>query len=270
MEEKNIFEILAESIRAGRPVALVTVIAVGGSTPREAGARMLVFGDGLISGTVGGGKLEAEAMKSALAALEKGESGKIKLSLTPSGIGMRCSGEAELFIEAFVQPLKLLILGAGHVGQKIAACAALAGIPYSVADDRPEFANRELFPAASEIILKKPHAAITKKTVDEKTRVVIVTRGHALDGECLEAALKTKAPYIGMIGSRNKVMEAFRDFNRKGLHPEKDPRVFSPIGLDLGGKTPGAIAVSVMAEILKHHNRRSGGHMKIRPDECRP
>lgn len=261
-EPEDIFKLLSDAVAQGRGAALVTVISAAGSTPRECGAKMLVFEDASIAGTVGGGKLEALAITEARKALKEGLSRKAAFDLTPKGIGMECMGRVELFIDVHAAPLRLLILGAGHVGQKIAQAAALAGIPCDVADERDDFANRERFPAASRILVERPDRAVKKAGVDEKTYVVIVTRGHALDQECLAAALKTKAPYIGMIGSRSKVPTVFKNLNRKGLHPEKDKRVFSPIGLDCGGKSPGAIAVSVLAEVLAVHHGRDGRHMR--------
>ncbi len=126
-----------------------------------------------------------------------------------------------------------------------------------------EFANPERFPGAVAIINKMPHKAVPLAGVDRNTYVVIMTRGHALDRECLEAAMATPAAYIGMIGSADKVREIFRLVGKKRLYPLKDPRVHSPIGLKLGGKSPGEIAVSVMAEIIKIHYRFEGGHMRV-------
>ncbi|HBB66308.1 MAG: hypothetical protein A2X28_10615 [Elusimicrobia bacterium GWA2_56_46] len=261
----NLIKILGEAIDAGKNAAFVTVISVDGSTPREAGAKMLVFENGAIEGTVGGGALEALAIKQAVACVRKGLGGKFIFDLKPAGnTGMICMGRVEIFIDVYKNPLKILILGAGHVGVKIAEAANLAGYPCLVADDRPEFANKERFPSASGIILENPHEAVARAGVDEDTYVVIVTRGHALDRECLEEAMKTKAPYIGMIGSAEKVREVFRRVGGKKLYPLKDKRVYSPIGLDLGGKTPGEIAVSILAEIIQLHYKRGGGHMRVR------
>lgn len=262
-EAENVFKLLEEAIRRGRSAALVTVISAKGSTPRECGAKMLVYEDGSIAGTIGGGKLEAMAIKEAVASLKEGASRKAVFDLTPRGLEMNCMGRVEVFIDVHATQLKLLILGAGHVGQRVAEAAAAAGIPYAVVDERAEFANQERFPHASGILVKLPHKAV-KSAVDAKTYVVIVTRGHALDEECLAAALKTKARYIGMIGSRSKVPLAFKALNRKGFHPEKDPRVYSPIGLDCGGKSPGAIAISILAEILAVHHGRDGRHLRLR------
>ena len=111
--------------------------------------------------------------------------------------------------------------------------------------------------------MEEPHKAVALAGVDEHTYVVIVTRGHALDRECLEAAMRTRAAYIGMIGSADKVRETFRKVAAKKLYPLKDPRVYSPIGLDLGGKAPGEIAVSVISQIVMLHYGRKGKHMRV-------
>ncbi|MDD2772696.1 MAG: XdhC/CoxI family protein [Elusimicrobiales bacterium] len=262
IEPARVFKLLDEALEAGREAALATVISTGGSTPRDSGANMLVFADGSSAGTVGGGKLEALTIKDSLAALKDGKNRRAVYDLTLSGIGMVCAGRTEVFIEVFSAPAKLLILGAGHVGLKIAEAAYCAGLPCAVADDRAEFANRERFPTASAIHLKRPAKAISRDTVDSKTYIVIVTRGHSLDGECLARAVKTEAAYIGMIGSASKLPVVYKSLNKKGLHPETDSRVYAPIGLDIGGKTPGEIAISVLSEILKVANSRSGGHMR--------
>ncbi len=263
-EQKNLIKLLSEAIDSSRAAAFVTVISVGGSTPRDAGARMLVYEDGSIEGTVGGGAMEALTIRKAVECIAAGEGGKFTFALKPGGnTGMICMGDMEVYIDVYKTPLKVLILGGGHVGVKIAEACRMAGYPYMVADDRTEFANAERFPQAMRIINEFPHKAVKAAGVDKDTYVVIVTRGHALDRECLEEVMKTKAAYIGMIGSAPKVREIFRLLGKKKLYPLKDARVHSPIGLNLGGKTPGEIAVSVMAEIVKVHYRRDGAHMRV-------
>ena len=264
-EAENVFKLMAEAMSQGRGAALVTVIRAAGSTPRECGAGMVVYEDGSSAGTVGGGMLEKLAVDAARKALQEGTSRKVVFDLTPKGIGMECMGRAELFIDVHVTEFKLLIVGGGHVGLKLAEAAAVAGIPFAVADDREEFANKTRFPHATRILVERPDKAVKLAGVDKKTCVVIVTRGHALDKECLAAAMKTPASYIGMIGSKSKVPAAFKFLNRKGLHPEQDRRVYAPIGLNCGGKSPGAIAVSVLAEILAVHHGRDGRHMRLPP-----
>jgi len=262
-ESRNLIKMLSEAIDSGRSAAFVTVISVGGSTPREAGAKMLVYPDGSIEGTVGGGSIEAMTIKQAVECLKKGAGGKFVFDLKPGGnTGMICMGKMEVYIDVYKNALKVLILGGGHVGVKIAEACLLAGYPYIAADDRKEFANAERFPGALEIINEAPHKAVALAAPDKDTYVVIVTRGHALDRECLEAVMRTPAAYIGMIGSKDKVGEIFRLLGKKKLYPLKDPRVHSPVGLNLGGKTPGEIAVSVLAEIMKVHYGRDGAPMR--------
>ncbi len=261
---------LAEAIDGGKSAAFVTVISVGGSTPREAGAKMLVYADGAIEGTVGGGTIEALAIKQAVVCIKSGVGGKFVFDLKPGGnTGMLCMGKMEIFIDVYKNPFKVLILGGGHVGFKIAEACRLAGYPYLVADDRKEFANAERFPGALAIINEVPHKAVAAAGVDKDTRVVIVTRGHALDKECLEAVMPTRAPYIGMIGSADKVRGIFRLLAKKKLYPLKDTRVHSPIGLNLGGKAPGEIAVSVLAEIMADHYKRDGAHMRVTGEKAK-
>lgn len=263
-EPRNIIKMLSEAIDSGRAAAFVTVISVAGSTPREAGAKMLVYADGSIEGTVGGGAMEALTIKQAVECIKKGEGGKFLFKLKPGGnTGMICMGDMEVYIDVYTQPLKVLILGGGHVALKVAEACRLAGYPYSVADERKELVTPERFPQALAVYAEFPHKAVDLAGVDKDTYVVIVTRGHALDRECLEAAMKTKAAYIGMIGSAPKVREVFRLLGKKKLYPLKDGRVHSPIGLNLGGKTPGEIAVSVLSEIIKVHYGRDGRHMKV-------
>ena len=263
--ERDVIRLFADAIDSGGSAALVTVVSMQGSTPRDAGARMIVYPDGSSVGTVGGGKLEALSIGDAVQAIAEGTSRKMAYDLKPSGTGMICMGRVEVFIDVQARELSLLIVGGGHVGERVAAVAAAVGISYDVADDRQEFANRERFPGAGRIFVERPDKAVASAKPDERTYVVIVTRGHELDEQCLAAALKTRAAYIGMVGSRSKVPTVFKNLRRKGMRPEKDPRVHAPIGLDLGGKTPGAIALSILAEIFKVHHRRGGGHMALKP-----
>jgi len=263
-EAGNVIKELSKALDEGRAAAFVTVISADGSTPREAGAKMLVFEDGSIRGTVGGGTLEALSIKQALDCLKKGEGGKFSFDLKPKGnTGMICMGRVEIFVDIYKDAVKLLIIGAGHVGIKIAEAARLAGYSYAVADDRAEFANADRFPGATKIITERPDKAVREAGVDKNTYVVIVTRGHALDRESLDEAIKTPAAYIGMIGSAKKVKEVYRLLGEKKVFPARDKRVYAPIGLNLGGKTPGEIAVSVLAEIIKVRYCRDAANMRV-------
>jgi xanthine dehydrogenase accessory factor len=260
MQEENIIKILNRAIEERKSAAFVTVISVDGSTPRESGAKMIVYENGSIDGTIGGGSFEALAIRKAVECLKKGVGGKFIFDLTPKGIGALCMGKMEIFIDVYKAPLKVFILGGGHVAKKVAEVLDVAGFPYFIADERKEFANRNNFPNAIEIINEYPNKSFKKALIDEDTYIVIMTRGHILDKECLIEAVKTKAKYIGMIGRADKVKQIMDSLKKKGI--KIDDRVYSPIGLDLGGKTPGEIAVSVISEIIKIRYNKTGRHMR--------
>ncbi|MFC1522318.1 XdhC family protein [Elusimicrobiota bacterium] len=262
MNKAELVRRLAKHIEEGRPLACATIVATEGSVPRETGAKMLVFGDGAIEGTIGGGPLEAMTIDYSLKALSERKTLKKTIELTPKKTAMYCEGKVEILIEVFVQDLKIVILGGGHIGEKLSGLCGTLGIAHVVVDDRKEFAVREKFPKAMKVILGKPDASLKDLHIDEKSFIVIVTRCHSLDISCLASAMKTKACYIGMIGSRSKVGEFFSMLHKKGLYPEKDERVHAPVGLDTGGKAPGDIALSILAEINKIRNGTSGLHLR--------
>ena len=250
MTDAELFKTLSERLALGLPTALVTVVSCSGSVPRSAGTKMLVFPDGTIRGTIGGGRFEALAAADAARALADGRSASFSYELEPKELGMYCGGRAEVFVDALRDPLRLVILGGGHVGRKLAALCAFMGVPYSVVDDRPEYARPEDFPSARSVSCEQPDQALKRLAVGPETAVAIVTRCHGFDLRCLAAALGTPAFYVGMIGSRKKAESLFELCRRRGLDPD-EPRVRSPIGLDLGGESPEAIALSILAEILQ-------------------
>ena len=256
---------LARRLGAGAPTALVTVTGSSGSAPRELGAKMLVFPDGSTLGTIGGGRLEAEAARDAARALEAGESRAAAYELEPKALGMYCGGTVEVFIDVYCDTLKLVVLGGGHVGEKTAALAAFLGVPSWVVDDREEYATRARFPAAREVLAMPPDQALKRLNVDESTAIAIVTRCHGFDLRCLTAALGTRAFYIGMIGSREKTRRLFDLCERRGLSPAEDARVHAPIGLDLGGRSPEAIALSILSEIYMRRHGRSAKPLREKP-----
>jgi xanthine dehydrogenase accessory factor len=129
--------------------------------------------------------------------------------------------------------------------------SSMVGLPVAVVDDRAEFANRERFPGAEEVIAEGYSSAVGKLAINKASYLVIVTRGHVYDQEVLEWALGTEARYIGMIGSRKKIQTVYENLERKGIAAEKLKRVHAPIGLDIGALTPEEIAVSILAEIIK-------------------
>ncbi|MEA3306272.1 MAG: XdhC/CoxI family protein [Elusimicrobiota bacterium] len=255
---------MAKSIETGEDVALATIVSTKGSTPRGITSKMLIYPDGSIKGSVGGGPIEALVIKKAIDCLKKGESGKFNFDLTADGnTEMLCSGKAEVFIEVYKKAFRIIVLGAGHVSLKLSEAFDVAGYSYIIVDDRAEYTSEERFPNASKILVQEPYKAFDSLKPDNNTYIVIVTRGHSSDKECLLASMKSKAAYIGMIGSKSKVANTFKDLKEKKMDPLKDERVFSPIGLNLGGETPGEIAISVLSQIMTVHYKKDAKHMKM-------
>lgn len=242
---------LSELRTGDRPVAVVTVVSAAGSTPAGVGAKMLVAQGGEIFGTIGGGHLEQLATADALACLASGESKTFRYPLGAKA-GQCCGGVVETLVEALGTGPQLYLFGAGHVGQ--ALCRVLAGTPFSVhaIDGRAEWLGADGLPGAV-----RRHAEAWDEFVDaarwdeSKTYVAIMTHRHDLDQEIVAKAIERPARYIGLIGSKTK-WNRFRDrLLARGVPEEKLARVKCPIGLDIGGKSPQEVAVSIAAELLK-------------------
>jgi len=258
---QDLYEEIVRIKEEGKRGVLATVVRTQGSTPREVGAKMLVHEDGSISGTIGGGRLEAAVIKEALDTLATGEPRTIRHDLTgpeASEVGMICGGTLEVYLEPILSGPKVFLFGGGHVSLPVARLSKMAGFRVAVIDDRPEFANRERFPEAEEVIAEEFSSALKKLKTHRESYLVILTRGHAYDQEVLEWALGTAARYVGMIGSRKKVQTIFSNLKEKGVSAEKLNSVHSPIGLDIGSKTPEEIAVSIVAEMIQERRKGKG------------
>ncbi len=261
--DMDLFQIARKNCEEGTPFAFVTITHTAASSPRKAGAKMIVYPDGEIEGTIGGGTLEANVIEEAREALKEGKNREVEYTLEPEGLGMYCGGEARLFIDVFRRDFQLIQFGGGHCGRAVARIAELTDRPYVIVDDREEFANRDLYPLASRVVCSDFESVFDKLDVDENTYISIMTRGHAADEIVLKQALKTDACYIGMIGSKSKVIRLCKEIQEEiGQDPLADPRVYTPVGLEFGTSHPGDIAVSLWAEILKIRTSSSGEHMR--------
>ena len=159
--------------------------------------------------------------------------------------------KAEVFVEPVISDPVLFIFGGGHVSREIVPLASRVGFKVVVIDDRREFAKTEQFPQAGEVRQYSFEGVMDRLSVDESTYIVIVTRGHIHDNVVLEQSLRTKAGYIGMIGSRQKRNIIYANLLEQGFTQKDLSRVHSPIGLDIGGETPEEIAVSIVAELIQ-------------------
>jgi xanthine dehydrogenase accessory factor len=146
---------------------------------------------------------------------------------------------------------KVFLFGGGHISLFVSKMSHMVGFQVVVIDDRPQFANKERFPEAEEVIAEEFPFVFPKLQVTRSAYLVIVTRGHAYDQEVLEWALNKEVRYIGMIGSRKKIQTVYRNLKEKGFTPDQLQRVHAPIGLNIGALTPEEIAVSIVAQMIK-------------------
>ena len=249
-------EVLEAALRAearGERAALVTVVATEGSTPQKAGARMLVHGDGRLVGTIGGGCLEAEMTWRAREAIDGGRPKLVSYDLTPEQAGedgLVCGGRMHVFIEPIEGTPVLCLFGAGHVAQPLARMAKACGFRVELADDRVKFANPERFPEADLIVVDSFAAAAERMTLGANSYAVVVTRGHKGDGEALRAVLGRGLRFVGLLGSRPKVVHIFAALREQGMGAHDLAAVHAPLGLEIGAQTPEEIAVSILAEMI--------------------
>jgi xanthine dehydrogenase accessory factor len=240
----------AQAMQSGRAAALVTVIGIAGSAPRTSGARMLVYGDGEIVGTVGGGTFEHRLIEQALAAISEGHPRRYAVHLTRD-LGMCCGGAMEAFVEPLKQQEQLVIYGAGHVGLETALAASRLGFAVTVVDDRDEWLSTERFGEGVRLIESDPRRVLDTLPWGESAYHLIVTHSHQLDQDLVERILPRPAAWVGMIGSRTKVAKFFIRLRAAGMEPALFSRLCAPVGLDIGAETPEEIAISVVAELIR-------------------
>ena len=249
-ETASFVRTLRDAMRAGRRGMLVTVVRAGDGV--AAGASAAVWGDGAIDGMVGA--LQDEAVTLARKALDEAHP-RARLVRTRSG--------AELFVEPIAPPTEVIVVGGGHVGRAVATAAKFAGYRVAVIDDREDFANRERFPDADEVVVDEVDHALEAYAVNRSSAIVIVTRGHKYDYQALSAAAKSDAFYVGLMGSRRKVALIYRQLLEEGVPAERLRAVHAPIGLDIGAVTPEEIAVSIIAEVTMCRLGGDGGSMRL-------
>lgn len=165
------------------------------------------------------------------------------------------AGEVWEKAEPFFPPPVLYIVGGGHISQALATLAAVVELPVVAIEDRPEYANRELFPQAREIICAPFLEALTGLDLGPTSLVVVATRGHRYDYDCLRVLLPKTWAYLGMVGSKKKVREMKELFTEEGFPPERVAAIHTPIGLPIGAQTPAEIGVSILAEIIAERRK---------------
>jgi xanthine dehydrogenase accessory factor len=277
-------EVLAAARRAvdetGR-AALAQIVRTEGSTPGKVGWKMLVAPDGRLVGNLGGGAFEAMVVADARARLgeRRPESGTRRYYLTETAAvakgeptGMVCGGMVEVFLEILEAPPLLVVCGGGPVGQAVARAGELAGFDLAVVDDREEFRRPELFSSPTGPNTRRPIEIVEVDReyggdvfarapfAGRELYITIVTRCWETDTAALAAVLRSKPrhlAYLGLMGSRRKIDRVRREVESQG-HDLDGVALHAPIGLPLGGDSPGEIAISILAEIVgRRHSARS-------------
>ena len=264
--EKN-RELLGELMaaqEAGEPVVLATIVRASGSVPRQSGSKMLVYGDGRISGTIGGGEMEARVFQEAQACLADGQTRIVPYSLVEPERGDPglCGGEVEVYLEPYAAPATVLIIGCGHVGKAVASLAYWLGYRVLLNDDRPELVSPENIPEADLYLPGDIEELLEQVQIHSNTHIAVLTRNVAIDRQILPRLAETPAPYIGVIGSRRRWQETKKLMLADGLSETNLQRFHSPIGLELSAESPEEIAVSIMAEIIMMRRGGTGERMQ--------
>jgi xanthine dehydrogenase accessory factor len=250
---REVFEAALRAEQEGDAAALVTVVSTEGSTPQKAGAKMVVYADGHIVGTIGGGCVEAEMTWRARQVIDSRRAQLASYDLTPDQAGedgLVCGGRMEVFIEPIESTPTLCLFGAGHVAQPLARLAKGVGFRVEVVDDRVKFANRDRFPEADVVLVDDFAAAAQKMTLGRNTYAVVVTRGHGGDTDALAAVVGKGLRFVGLLGSKPKLIHVVTALEERGVPPAALAEIRCPLGVEVGAVSPEEIAVSILAEMI--------------------
>lgn len=253
----SIYEKINELLFSNVPFVMVTLVDVLGSSPQNAGSKMLVTQEGLYGGTIGGGKVEFKAINEAKALLENKTitTSFVEWNLKKD-VGMSCGGIVRVYFEAFfTKNWKIAIFGAGHVANALIPHLLLLDCQVQCIDPRPLWLNK--LPRSHKLTLTHTEDMPSQvKHLDPQTFVLLMTMGHSTDLPILLEILKTKKfPYLGVIGSKAKAVRIKKDIEEANLHPSCKESFFCPIGLDLGNNHPQEIAISVIAQLIQERDR---------------
>ncbi|MQF99399.1 MAG: XdhC family protein [SAR202 cluster bacterium] len=231
----------------GQATLLKTVDSKG-----KIGDKILLEKDGSYSGTLGHKNRDKEAIKTLKNLMDYG---RVEYLKTQDG--------AEIFLEGFTTPASVVIAGGGHISKSVAPLVTMLGLRLYVVDDRPEFANKERFPEAEGVIVAEYHEGLTQIDIRPNTAVIVATRGHREDDLALEAAARSPAGYVGLVGSRRKTILIYEELLKNGISLDRIKAIHAPVGLDIGAKTPEEIAVSIMSEIVAFREGKPGKSLTL-------
>lgn len=253
-----------QAMQGGPPVVTATVVQSSLSDVQP-GDKMLVRADGSLVGALGGGAIETAVVQHCIAAIPRHAVETVRLTEGGEIAGGRHAEAAvEVMVEVVEAPVRLVVVGGGHIGRSLIKMGSEAGFSCTVIDDRPDYANRERFPEADHVICADFELALAELPVDHNTYIVLVTRGHKQDETSLRCLVDRPAAYLGMIGSKRRTGAVLQHLEDDGFDREALARVRTPIGLDIGAETPEEIAVSILAEMIMTRRGGTGRPMYYR------
>ena len=250
---------LNAAIASDRPVVLATIVATRRSVPRRAGTKMLIYADGNTAGTVGGGQMEAKVISEALEAIDDDRSRLVEYELVnpQEGDPGICGGELTLYLEPYMPPHTVYVIGCGHVGRTVIDLAHWLGYRTVAVDDRPDLVSVEAMPNADSRFAGTISDAIAKHPITENTSVIVVTRSPEVDVRILPELLKTPARYFGVMGSRTRWRSTMDQLVASGVSTDDLDRIHVPIGIELNAETLEEIAVSILSEVIRENRSES-------------
>ncbi|MEV5501776.1 XdhC/CoxI family protein [Nonomuraea fuscirosea] len=245
---------IAASVEAHQPVAVATIV----SGPGQVGARRIIWTD-RSAGTLGLDRLDEAVDDDARGMLAQGLTGLRHYG----GQGERRLDDLAVFVHSFAPPPRMLVFGAIDFAAGVARVGKFLGYHVTVCDARPVFATAKRFPDADEVVVKWPHDYLASVQVDERTVICVLTHDPKFDVPLLEVALRTGAGYVGAMGSRRTHEDRLERLRESGLTEAELARLRSPIGLDLGARTPEETAVSIAAELIQLRWGGSGRPLSV-------
>ena len=255
MSEIELFAKVQELLTTGTPFVLVTLVSIRGSAPQDLGAKAIVVREGIVLGTVGGGKIEAKAIRHAKEMLQQSTEHTKQLCTwnLQKDLGMTCGGEASMFFDGyFVHLWNIALFGAGHVIQALVPILSRMKCQMYCVDPRQEWLDK--LPESSNLrrfCITDPAESVS--VVPQDSFVCLITQGHGTDLPILKQLLRQEHqyPYIGMIGSDTKAFKVRRALKADGFTDEQIAELHSPIGLSIGTNHQTEIAISIIAELLQ-------------------
>ena len=252
--------------RAG--IVFVHLVGARGVAAGDIGLRAIYESDQGLSHAIATPGIDGALAREAAEVLASGHPRAVNLDVDGGSASRRDRVYARFLLDPIMATPRLLIVGAGHIAQPLARLGSVLEFETVVVDERADFANRERFPTADEVHAQPFEEFLDEFAVDERTHVVLVTRAHRFDELALRRLLGSPAPYIGMIGSRRRVHIVYGTLLAEGFTPEQFAKVYAPIGLDIGARTPAEIAIAIAAEIVDL--RRQGKGRRLSLKEFRP